>query len=53
MMARENSGYSRSPADVGLLRPITLGPGLLVYLDEEKKRRMLDNWVSLVSPPAN
>lgn len=52
-VARENSGYSRSPADVGLLRPITLGPGLLVYLDDQKKLRLLDNWASLVSPPAN
>lgn len=42
-----------SPAEVGLLRPITLGPGLLVYLDERKKHRMLANWESLVSAPAD
>jgi iron(III) transport system substrate-binding protein len=52
-VARKNGSNGRSPADVGLLRPIVLGPGLLVYLDDQKKRRMLDNWSSLVSPPAN
>jgi iron(III) transport system substrate-binding protein len=39
--------YSRlgiSEATVGPLRPIALGPGLLVYLDAQKRRRILENW---------
>lgn len=31
-------------ATVGPLRPVVLGPGLLVYLDAQKKRRFLANW---------
>lgn len=31
-------------ATVGPLRPVVLGPGLLVYLDGQKKRRFLDTW---------
>lgn len=29
---------------VGLLRPIALGPGLLVYLDRQKRERLLASW---------
>lgn len=35
-------------AQVGLLKPIALGPGLLVYLDERKHRLMLENWRSAI-----
>jgi iron(III) transport system substrate-binding protein len=34
----------RSDAQIGPLRPIALGPGLLVYLDQQKRRRLLENW---------
>jgi iron(III) transport system substrate-binding protein len=33
---------------VGLLRPIALGPGLLVYLDSQKKRRLLASWRAII-----
>lgn len=35
-------------AAVGPLRPVVLGPGLLVYLDAQKKRRFLDSWFGAV-----
>ncbi len=37
-------------AQVGLLRPISLGPGLLVYLDAQKKRRLLNSWRAIIGP---
>lgn len=39
--------YSRlgiAEKSVGPLRPIALGPGLLVYLDAQKRQRLLDLW---------
>ena len=45
--------YSRmgiSEATVGPLRPIGLGPGLLVYLDTQKHRRFIDGWRATVAP---
>lgn len=39
--------YSRlgiSETSVGPLRPISLGPGLLVYLDDQKRERLLTLW---------
>lgn len=39
--------YSRlgiAEATVGPLRPIGLGPGLLVYLDQQKRTRLLSSW---------
>jgi iron(III) transport system substrate-binding protein len=39
-------------ARVGALRPIPLGPGLLVYLDQQKRRRMLATWQDVVGPRA-
>lgn len=50
-VARETGRFGLSQAEIGLLRPITLGPGLLVYLDDQKKRRLLANWSSLLSTP--
>lgn len=35
-------------AQVGLLRPIALGPGLLVYLDQQKRQRLLAGWRSIL-----
>jgi ABC-type Fe3+ transport system substrate-binding protein len=46
--------YSRmgiTEATVGPLRPIELGPGLLVYLDAQKHRRLLKNWRAMVMTP--
>jgi len=46
-----------SESQVGLLRPIALGPGLLVYLDPMKHDAILENWnealhtLEAVSPP--
>ncbi len=31
-------------SDIGIIRPVALGPGLLVYLDAQKRRRFLENW---------
>ena len=35
---------------VGLLRPIALGPGLLVYLDAQKRSRLLSAWRAILNP---
>lgn len=39
-------------AQVGLLRPIALGPGLLVYLDRQKRQRLLGSWRAIIGEPA-
>jgi iron(III) transport system substrate-binding protein len=39
-------------ATLGPLRPIVLGPGLLVYLDRQKRSRFLANWFGLIGRPA-
>lgn len=39
-------------AGVGPLRPIKLGPGLLVYLDRQKREQLLDNWNRLTQSQA-
>ena len=39
--------YSRlgiAESQLGPLRPISLGPGLLAYLDQQKKARLLQSW---------
>lgn len=41
---------ARDGARVRALRPIPLGPGLLVYLDALKRRQFLDAWRSTVQP---
>jgi len=38
----ERLGVNES--QIGVLRPIALGPGLLVYLDQHKRRLMLETW---------
>lgn len=38
-------------AVVGPLRPVVLGPGLLVYLDQLKKRRFMNVWNGAIEPP--
>jgi iron(III) transport system substrate-binding protein len=52
-VAQELGRFGLSQAEIGLLRPIGLGPGLLVYLDQRKRRRLLDNWSTLVREPAD
>ncbi|SDZ06739.1 iron(III) transport system substrate-binding protein [Lysobacter sp. yr284] len=52
---RSASGAPLAPqagdgARVRALRPIPLGPGLLVYLDALKRRQFLDAWRSTVQP---
>jgi iron(III) transport system substrate-binding protein len=39
-------------AMVGPLRPVVLGPGLLVYLDAQKRRRFVTGWSGAVGHPA-
>lgn len=39
--------FELASAAAGTLRPIALGPGLLVYLDDVKRRRLLENWSNL------
>lgn len=34
---------------IGPLRPIPLGPGLLTYLDQQKRQRFLENWQSMLA----
>lgn len=51
--AREGSGgpYGRlaiTGTAVGPLRPIPLGPGLMTYLDRQKKQRFLTNWRAMI-----
>ncbi len=49
-----NGRYDRLGIDdmhVGLLRPIALGPGLLVYLDAQKRSRLLSAWRAILAPP--
>lgn len=51
-LLREESGLPpldpRRRAESGVFRPITLGPGLLVYLDSLKRKRFLEEWRSAV-----
>lgn len=45
--------YSRlgiAESQVGPLRPIPLGPGLLAYLDQQKRQRLIDSWDRAVHP---
>lgn len=35
-------------ATIGQMRPIALGPGLLVYLDQLKRARMLESWRAII-----
>lgn len=37
-------------SQVGPLRPIALGPGLLVYLDQQKRQRLLAAWRGILVP---
>lgn len=40
-----------SESQVGLLRPIALGPGLLVYLDHMKQENLLESWNNALTLP--
>lgn len=45
--------YSRlgiAETQIGPLRPIALGPGLLTYLDRQKRGRLTDSWQHAVRP---
>lgn len=50
-VAQEPDGNRLSQARIGVLRPIALGPGLLTYLDTQKRRRLLEDWSSLINKP--
>lgn len=41
-----HSRMGLSARHVGVLRPIALGPGLLVYLDQRKQQHLLESWRS-------
>ncbi len=45
-------GLGMSETRVGPLRPIALGPGLLVYLDQHKRQRLLASWRGLLERTA-
>ncbi len=53
----DKNAYPFPPIDVGLsgenraLRPIRLGPGLLVFLDDLKRRRFLQAWEAAIIQP--
>lgn len=49
-VAGSQSQLSIIDVTVGPLRPVVLGPGLLVYLDAQKKRRFVANWYSTIAP---
>ncbi|MEZ5532128.1 MAG: ABC transporter substrate-binding protein [Steroidobacteraceae bacterium] len=51
-VSEEQGHRALSQFQVGEMRPITIGPGLLVYLDAQKRRGLLENWIGLVGPPA-
>lgn len=38
-------------AAVGPLRPITIGPGLMTYLDKQKRERFIANWQTALGTP--
>lgn len=38
-------------AAVGPLRPITIGPGLMTYLDKQKRERFIANWQTALGAP--
>jgi iron(III) transport system substrate-binding protein len=38
-------------AVVGPLRPITIGPGLMTYLDKQKRERFIANWQTALGAP--
>lgn len=44
-------GSAMSDEKIGSLRPIALGPGLLVYLDRQKRQRLLSSWRSMINSP--
>jgi iron(III) transport system substrate-binding protein len=47
-----NGRLGISDTQVGLLRPIALGPGLLVYLDKQKRERLLSSWRAVIEAPS-
>lgn len=40
-----------SEAQIGPVRPIALGPGLLVYLDQLKRKNLLTSWSRIIHKP--
>lgn len=40
-----------SGAALGPLRPIPIGPGLMTYLDQQKRQRFLENWRAALDQP--
>jgi iron(III) transport system substrate-binding protein len=44
------SQLGMAETQVGPLRPIFLGPGLLAYLDQQKQRRLIDSWERALGP---
>lgn len=46
------SGLGVEHRGVGVLKPIALGPGLLVYLDEAKQTATVQSWLAAIAPAA-
>lgn len=47
------SGLGVESSEVGVLKPIALGPGLLVYLDQRKQAAMIQSWQAAIDPASN
>lgn len=49
-VSEENSARAMQAALGDQLRPVSVSPGLLVYLDQAKRRRILSKWADALAP---
>jgi iron(III) transport system substrate-binding protein len=49
-LATTSGRWGMADAGIGSLRPIALGPGLLTYLDRQKRARLLATWRDAIKP---
>lgn len=50
-VSEENSARAMQAALGEQLRPVSVSPGLLVYLDQAKRRRLVARWSEAIAPP--